>query len=96
MHPLEAELRRAADVPMRFSGIVDHARLDENLVMVHAELDAPAEPRFARLLRRLRVPDLTVPVVSATPSLRRSWIFAVLIAVFFALSASTNATGSPK
>lgn len=98
IHPLEVQLRAAGQVPMRFGPAgrisVDEARLDENLAMIHAELDAAPEPRFARLLRRIGVPDLTVPVVAATPALRRSWFIAVAVAVLFALSASSNTTGT--
>lgn len=66
------------------------ARLDENLRAVHAELDAPTEPVLARLLRRAGVPDLTIPLISATPALRRSWFAAIAIAVLFALSVASN------
>ena len=98
MHPVEEHLARAGQDPTRYGPTAAHtpdaARLVENLAMIGAELDAPLESRFARLLRRLRVPDLTVPLVTATPGLRRSWLVAVSLAILFALSASANATGT--
>lgn len=71
----------------------EQARLNENLLLVTTELDAPRESRLARLLRRMGVPDLTVPLVTATPALRRSWFSAVAIAVLFALTTASNNTG---
>ena len=52
------------------------------------------QPRLARLLRRIGVPDLTVPLVTATPALRRSWFTAIVVALLFALSATENQTGA--
>ena len=65
-------------------------RIDENLLVVQAALDAPRESLLARALRRLGVPDLAVPLITATPALRRSWFVAIAIAVLFAVSASSN------
>jgi len=97
MHAVEAALRDRAGLPMRFGPTtahpVDRARTDENLRMIHAELDAPAQSWLARMLARLGVPDTTVPLVTATPALRRSWFLAVLVAILFALSASSNDGG---
>lgn len=92
---LERQLMQAAGRPQRFGGVaVDPGRLQENLLAVYAELDAPPESRLARVLRRLGVPDLTVPLVTATPALRRSWFAAIAIAVVFSLSVASNATGT--
>jgi len=92
---LERQLAQAATRPQRFGGVaVDPARMQENLLAIHADLDAPPEPRLARVLRRLGVPDLTVPLVTATPALRRSWFAAIAIAVLFSLSMASNATGA--
>jgi len=97
MTELEQQLARAATEPRRLafaeSTIVPGDRVHQNLHAIHAELDAPPEPRLARILRRLGVPDLTIPVVTATPALRRSWFVAVAIAVLFALTTAGNATG---
>ena len=49
---------------------------------------------MTRVLRRLGVPDLTIPLVTATPALRRSWFVAIAIAIFFALSVASNNTGA--
>ncbi len=104
MNTVEHQLAQAAARPQRFgaaarpqrfggedvSAPLEAARLDENLLAIHAELDAPLESRLARLLRRLGVPDLTVPLITATPALRRSWFAAVAIAIMFALSVANN------
>lgn len=97
MTPLEQGLTQAAANPQLLAGDLDQAdraRLDENLVTIRVELDAGAEPRLSRLLRRIGVPDLTVPLVTATPALRRSWFIAVAVALLFALSATSNQTGT--
>ena len=94
MNDLEQQFAQAAARPQLFGdGEVDPTRVAENLHAVHAELDAPREPRLARLLRRLGVPDLTIPLVTATPALRRSWLVAVAIAVLFSLSVASGNTG---
>ncbi len=94
MNELDDLFAGAAAHPERF-GVADPdpstaARLDANLRVVHAELDALPESRLARVLRRLGVPDLTVPLVAATPALRRSWFIAIAIAVLFAVSVAAN------
>lgn len=95
MIELEKHLAQAAVRPQLFGGAdVDPARMAENLRSVHAELDAPRELRLARVLRRLGVPDLTVPLVTATPALRRSWFVAVAIAILFSLSVASNDAGA--
>lgn len=95
MNDLERQLAQAAATPQFFgTSDVDPARMAENLYSVHAELDAPRESRLARLLRRLGVSDLTVPLVTATPALRRSWFAAVAIAILFAMSVASNDTST--
>ena len=75
MHAVEAALRDQGALPMRFGPSttrpVDSMRVDENLRMIHAELDAPAQSWLARALTRLGVSDTAVPLVTATPALRR-------------------------
>ena len=91
MNDLERMLGEAAARPQLFGGVeAEPTRMSENLLSIHAELDAPRESRLARVLRRLGVPDLTIPLVTATPALRRSWFVAVAIAVLFALSVASN------
>jgi len=69
-------------------------RLAANFAAIEAEIDAPAPGRLARLLMRLGVGEATVPLVTATPALRRSFVISVVVAVFFALSAATNNTAA--
>jgi len=95
MNDLEQQLAQAATRPQLFgAGDIEPTRMAENLHSVHAELDAPREPRLARVLRRFGVPDLTIPLVTATPALRRSWFVAVAIAILFSLSVASNNTGA--
>jgi len=95
MNDLERQLGQAAGRPQLFgAGELAPTRMAENLHSIHAELDAPAEPRLARVLRRFGVPDLTIPLVTATPALRRSWFVAVAIAILFSLSVASNNTGA--
>ena len=94
MTDLERQLRLAATDPQLFAAAAaEPARAGENLHVIHAELDATRESRLARLLRRLGVPDLTVPLVTATPALRRSWFVSIGIALFFAVTAASNNEG---
>lgn len=91
MNELEHALGAAMQRPQLFADSnISTDRLQENLLAINAELDAPVESRLARLLRRLGVPDLTIPLVTATPALRRSWFVAVAVAVLFALSVASN------
>lgn len=88
-------MRRAAERPRLLSGAdptTDTARQAANFAAITAELDAPAPSRLARVLLRLGVGEGNVPLVTATPALRRSWVISVLVAVLFALSAATNNT----
>lgn len=97
IHDFDAAMTRAASRP-RFLAGADHehavpaARLAGNFAAIEAELDAPARSLLARVLIRLGVSEGTVPLVTATPALRRSFIISVLVAVLFALSAATNNT----
>lgn len=93
-----ARLRRAAAHPRLLAGpaaeAVDPGRVAQGLAAVAAELDAPREPRLARLLRRLGVPDRVIPIVTATPGLRRSWLVAVTVTILFAVNAAQTAGGT--
>lgn len=100
INPLEAALGRAAERP-RFLAGADAAgpghdlhRVAANFAAIESELDAPRPPRLARFLRRFGVADTTIPLITATPALRRSWIIAVIVAVLFALNAATSSTQS--
>ncbi|MEO0493679.1 MAG: zf-HC2 domain-containing protein [Actinomycetota bacterium] len=103
VNPLEAALARAGERPKFLAGAdaasspgPDLHRVAANFAAVEAELDAPRSSRLARILRRFGVADTTIPLITATPALRRSWIIAVAIAVLFAANAatSTQATGA--
>lgn len=95
---LEAALEAAAMDPVRLAGrqnrpAADPTRVASNLAAVLAEVAAPQPRLVARIMRRLGVDDVTVSLVTATPSLRRSWLIAVTIALVFALQAA-SASGS--
>lgn len=98
-NPLEAALGRAGARPRFLAGPdatgpgPDLHRVSANFAAIEAELDAPRPSRLARVLRRVGVADTTVPLITATPALRRSWIVAVLLAVLFALNAASSSTG---
>jgi hypothetical protein len=95
---LEAALGRAAERP-RFladgSAMPDPARMVANFAGIEAELDAPPLSRLARVLGRVGVDERTIPLITATPSLRRSWLISIVIAVLFAINAAStsNADG---
>lgn len=97
-NPLEQALRRAGERPRFLAGPdatgpgPDLHRVSANFAAVEAEIEAPRPSRLARLLRRFKVADTTVPLVTATPALRRSWIIAVLVAILFALNAASTST----
>lgn len=102
---LEATLSAAAATPSQLAGrgaagpgTTDPGRVAENGFVIEALLDAPKPSRLARVLRRLGMPDLTVPLVTATPALRRSWLGAIALASLFGLSAarSSEAAGPER
>jgi hypothetical protein len=98
IHDFDTAMTRAAGRPRFLAGPEsalepDAVRLAANFAAIEAELDAPTPGLLARILVRLGVGEGTVPLVTATPALRRSFIVSVLIAVLFALSAATNNTG---
>jgi len=97
LEDLEAALTRAADRPRFMAGpdhgSIDQGRLAANFAAIEAELDAPRASLLARFLKRVGVEDRIVPLVTATPALRRSWILAVMVAMLFALNAASSAAG---
>ncbi|MEM7139709.1 MAG: zf-HC2 domain-containing protein [Actinomycetota bacterium] len=96
IHDIDAAFARANERPRFLAGgepnPADPSRLAANFAAIEAELDAPAPSRLERLLLRLGVGEGNVPLITATPALRRSWIVAVLIAVLFSLTAANNST----
>lgn len=97
-NPLEDALARAGERPRFLAGPdatgpgPDLHRVSANFAAIEAEIEAPRPSRLTRVLRRFGVADTTVPLVTATPALRRSWIIAVLLAVLFALNAASTST----
>lgn len=93
---LEAAFERASERPRFLAGPdappADTRRSELNFAAIEAELDAPPAPRLARVLRALGVPDRTVPLITATPGLRRSWLVSVLVALLFAINAAASST----
>lgn len=92
---LEAALGRAAERPRFLTGTdgdagVDPGRLAANFAAIEVEIDAPRPGWLARVLARLGVDDATIPLVTATPALRRSWIAAVVVALLFSLNAAST------
>jgi len=69
---------------------VDPGRVAANFAAIEAEIDAPRASILARLLRRAGVEDRIIPLVTATPALRRSWWVAVAVAMLFALNAASG------
>lgn len=68
------------------------ARLAANFAAIDAEIDAPRPRWLERVLLRFGVDEATVPLVTATPALRRSFFGAVILGVLFALSAASTST----
>lgn len=92
----DAAMTRASGRPRFLAGpetAVSSVRLSGNLAAIETELDAPEPGYLARLLLRLGVSEATVPLVTATPALRRSFVISVLVVVLFALSAANNNAG---
>jgi len=97
MQDFDTAMMRAAGRPRFLAGSntadPPPERLAANFAVVEAEIDAPDPRLLARLLLRFGVSEGTVPLVTATPALRRSWVAAVVVAVLFALSAASSNTG---
>ena len=91
---LETALVRAGQRPRFMAGdtSMDPHRLVANRIAVEVELDASRPTRLARLLARVGVAEGTIPLITATPALRRSWLAAIVVALLFAVSAASNST----
>ncbi len=91
---VEAALGRAGQQPRFFAGPDagpdDSARMEANFAAISAEIDAPSPGLLARILKRFGADDRIVPLVTATPALRRSWLAAVAVALLFALNAASG------
>ncbi len=67
---------------------VEPARIENNLLAIAAEIDAPRHGVIERALVRSGLPVDTVRLLVATPSLRRSWFIAIGLALCFGLAAA--------
>lgn len=98
LEDLETALGSACDHPRLLAGYsdttVDADRLASNFAAIEAELDSPPPGFLARLLKQFGVQDRTIPLVTATPALRRSWIISVVVALLFAINAASSSAGS--
>lgn len=72
--------------------VITQARLDSNWDAINFALDVPAKGRVERLLLRLRIPEATARVLVSTPTLRRSWLIAMGLALFFTLTVVGNSS----
>jgi hypothetical protein len=86
----EAHFTACADCRARLSPAVDTARLDAIWGEVADRVDLNSLPWFERLLCRVGVREDTARLLAATPSLRSSWLAALLIAVLFAVFAADS------
>jgi len=82
---LEAHLSGCAQCRGAVSAHVDAERLARNRSVLLVSAAIPAAGPVGRLLRRVGVPDHLLRLLAATPSLRRSWLLAV-VAVMSAVS----------
>lgn len=72
---------------------VDARRLAGAWTTIEAALDPPRLGPVEWLLRRLGVSDYMARLLASTPSLRTSWILAVVLALAFAAAAAHAGTG---
>jgi Putative zinc-finger len=75
---VEAHLTGCARCRSALSDRVDAERLARNRSVVLVRVALPEGGRVRRLLCRCGVPDHVLRLLAATPSLRRSWLLAVL------------------
>lgn len=66
----------------------DPVRLERNWRAITIELDAPRPGRLERLLRRLGLPAHLTRLMVSTPSLRRGWFGAMVLAIVVGLGAT--------
>ncbi|HEY3869648.1 MAG TPA: zf-HC2 domain-containing protein [Actinocrinis sp.] len=75
---VESHLETCADCRSVMSAYVDGGRLARNRAVVLAMTALPDAGRLRRLAVRCGIPDHLICLLTATPSLRRSWLMAVL------------------
>ncbi len=75
---VEAHLTACAQCRVAVSSHADAERLGRNRSVVLVRAAIPATGPISRLFRRVGVPEHVLRLLAATPSLRRSWLLAVL------------------
>ncbi len=75
---VEAHLAKCARHRAAMSAYVEPGRLERNRSEMLVRTALPDDSRVARLLRRCGIPDHLGRLLAATPSLRLSWLLAVL------------------
>lgn len=74
----DAHLAACVDCRARLAATVGPQLVDRGWARLDAELDAPVPGPIERLLVRVGVPDHTARLLAATPTLRLSWLLAVV------------------
>lgn len=92
---LEAHVVVCAVCRERIAVHAPASRLDANWDSVVAALDAPAPGLIERLLARAGVRASTARLLTATPTLRLSWLSSMALALAFAAVAATRPGGAP-
>jgi hypothetical protein len=67
---------------------VEPERLESNRAILLARLALPGSGPLGHALRRCRVPDHVAALLSATPSLRRSWLAGIALVLVAAIGAA--------
>ncbi len=92
---LEAHLLACAQCRGRVAAYVPASRLRGNWDAVVATLDAPTPGPLERLLVRSGLRASTARLLTATPTLRLSWLSSIALALAFAAVAATRPGGAP-
>jgi hypothetical protein len=80
---IEAHLVSCDHCRQQVAGLADHDRLGAAWAGIVDTLDAPRAAIVERLVRRAGVRPHTARVLAATPSLRGSWLLAMVVALGF-------------
>jgi hypothetical protein len=85
---VEAHVPGCAACRAALAGGAQRDRLAVNRSVLLARLGLPAAGPASRVLRRCGVPEHILTILAATPSLRRSWLTGVLLALAAAVGAA--------
>jgi hypothetical protein len=88
---VEAHLLSCATCRSTLARFTDRAALERTWDVIAAETAGPARSAIERLLLRLGISDHSARLISATPSLRRSWLFAVSAVLALAVLVANRA-----